>query len=44
MLYTKPTLNPLGGAVSAIQGQAKGECHNDTSNNPATVNAYQADE
>jgi hypothetical protein len=43
MSYTKPTLVPLGDAVTTIQGQSKGDCHND-STRPATVNAYEADE
>jgi hypothetical protein len=43
MSYTKPTLVELGRAVTAVQGQSKGDCHND-STRPATVNAYEADE
>ena len=42
MSYTKPTLVPLGNAVTTIQGQSKGDCHND-STRPATVNAYEAE-
>lgn len=45
MSYTKPTLIPLGAAASTIQGgQIKGQCHNDSLSQPATVSAYEADE
>jgi hypothetical protein len=44
MLYTKPELTPLRGALDAIQGIGKTASVEDSAARPATCSAYEADE